>query len=87
MALEMVIIRKVLHDVLNTALQDVAEPIDGIDLNILVLPKPVDLGSVYVEVRVQIILRDAPLLHSLPQTVIFYHPRYPQSLDFSLLSQ
>lgn len=62
-----------LHNVLNPALQDVAELVNSIDLDVLILPKPADLGAVDIVVGVKVILGDAPLLHGLPQTVVFYH--------------
>ena len=70
---EPVIVRKMLHDVFNAALQNIAELVNGVDLDILIIPKPVELGAVYVVMGVQIILGNAPLLHGLPQTVVFYH--------------
>ena len=70
---EPIIVWKMLHDVLNAALQDVAELVYGIDLHVFIVPEPVELGAVYIIVSVEIILRNAPLLHGLPQAVVFYH--------------
>ena len=83
----MVIVGEVLHNVLHTALEDVAELVDGIDLHILVVAKPVDLGTVYIVVGVQIVLGDVPFFHGLPQPVIFYHGTHNLSLAFFPLLQ
>ena len=71
--LKTIIVRKMLHDVLNPALQDVAEFVNGIDLDVLILPETAKLGAVDIVVGVKVILGDAPLLHGLPQAVVFYH--------------
>ena len=76
---EPIIVREMLHDVLDTALQDVAELVDGIDLHILIVPEPIELGAVYIIMGIKIVLRNAPLLHGLPQTVVFYHFDSPVS--------
>ena len=55
-----------LHNVLHTAVQNVAELVNGVDLNILVVAKPVDLCPIYIEMGIQIILGDTPVLHGLP---------------------
>lgn len=39
-----VVIGHMLHDVLDAALQDIAQPVDGVDLHILVVPQAVDLA-------------------------------------------
>ena len=70
---EPIIVREMLHDVLDAALQDVAELVDGIDLHVLIAPEPVELGAVYIIMGIKIILGNTPLLHGLPQTVVFYH--------------
>ena len=83
---EPIIVGKMLHNVLNAALQDVAELVYGIDLHVLIVPEPVELGAVYIIMGIKIILRNAPLLHGLPQTVVFYHSHSPQSHHFSIRS-
>ena len=70
---EPVIVGEMLHDVLDAALQDVAELVDGIDLHVFIVPEPIELGAVYIIMGIKIILRNAPLLHGLPQTVVLYH--------------
>ena len=70
---EPVIVWKMLHDVFNPALQDVAELVNGIDLHVFIMPEPVELGTVYIIISVKIILGNTPLLHGLPQTVVLYH--------------
>ena len=70
---EPIIVREMLHDVFDTALQDVAELVDGIDLHVLIVPEPIELGTVYIIMGIKIILGNTPLLHGLPQTVVFYH--------------
>ena len=79
---EPVIVGEMLHDILDAAVQDVAELINGVDLYILIVPQPVELGAVYVVMGVQVILGNAPLLHGLPQTVVFYHFQSPLSSVF-----
>ena len=79
-SLKAIIVRKMLHNVLNPALQDVAELVNSIDLDVLILPKPADLGAVDIVVGVKVILGDAPLLHGLPQTVVCYHFHPPVAL-------
>ena len=83
---EPIIVREMLHDVLDAALQDVAELVDGIDLHVLIVPEPVELGTVYIIMGIKIILGNTPLLHGLPQTVVFYHFDSPRFLHFSIRS-
>ena len=70
---EPVIVGEMLHDVLDAALQDVAELVDGIDLHVFIVPEPIELGAVYIIMGIKIVLGNAPLLHGLPQTVVLYH--------------
>ena len=77
---EPVIVGEMLHNVLDAALQDVAELVDGIDLHVLIVPEPVELGAVYIIMSVKIILGNALLLHGLPQTVVCYHFYPPVAL-------
>ena len=79
---EPVIVREMLHDVLDAALQDVAELVNGVDLHVLIVPEPIELGAVYIIISIKIILRNAPLLHGLPQTVVLYHFCPPSYLTF-----
>ena len=79
-ASEPVIVGEMLHNVLDAALQDVAELVDGIDLHVLIVPEPVELGAVYIIMGIKVILRNAPLLHGLPQTVVCYHFHPPVAL-------
>ena len=79
-ASEPIIVREMLHNVLNPALQDVAELVYGIDLHVFVVPEPVELGAVYIIMGIKIVLRNAPLLHGLPQTVVCYHFHPPVAL-------
>ena len=74
---EPVIVWEMLHNVLNPALQDVAELVYGIDLHVFVVPEPVELGAVYIIMGIKIILGNTPLLHGLPQTVVCYHIHPP----------
>ena len=77
---EPVIVWEMLHNVLNPALQDVAELVDGVDLHVLIVPEPVELGAVYIIMGIKIILGNTPLLHGLPQTVVCYHFHPPAAL-------
>ena len=79
-ASEPVIVWEMLHNVLDAALQDVAELVDGIDLHVLIVPETVELGAVYIIMSVKIILGNTPLLHGLPQTVVCYHFHPPVAL-------
>ena len=79
---EPIIVREMLHDVLDAALQDVAELVDGIDLHVLIVPEPVELGAVYIIMGIKIILGNTPLLHGLPQTVVLYLFCPPSYLTF-----
>ena len=62
------------------ALEDVAELVDGIDLHVLIVPEPIELGAVYIIMGIKIILGNTPLLHGLPQTVVCYHFHPPVAL-------
>ena len=79
---EPIIVWEMLHDVLNAALQDIAELVYCIDLHVFIVPEPVELGAVYIIMSVQVVLRNAPLLHGLPQTVVLYHFCPPSYLTF-----
>ena len=65
-ASEPVIVGEMLHNVLDAALQDVAEFVDGVDLHVLIVPEPIELGAVYIIMGIKIVLGNAPLLHGLP---------------------
>ena len=80
---EPVIVGEMLHNVLDAALQDVAELVDGVDLHVLIVPEPIELGAVYIVMGIKIILGNALLLHGLPQTVVCYH-FHPPSLYFNM---
>jgi hypothetical protein len=79
-ASEPVFVGEMLHNVLDAALQDVAELVDGIDLHVLIVPEPVELGAVYIIMGIKIILGNTPLLHGLPQTLVCYHFHPPVAL-------
>ena len=70
---EPVIVGEMLHNVLDATLQDVAELVNGVDLHVLIVPEPVELGAAYIIMGIKIILGNTPLLHGLPQTVVCYH--------------
>jgi hypothetical protein len=71
--LKTVIVRKMLHNILHPAIKNVAQPVNGVDLHILILPQTVKLRTVHIVVGIQIILCDTLLIHCLPKAVIFYH--------------
>ena len=52
---EPIIVREMLHDVLDAALEDVAELVDGIDLHVLIVPEPIELGAVYIIMGIKIV--------------------------------
>ena len=54
------------HDILHPAMQDLTELIDGIDLQIPVVPQPVKLGIANTVPGVKVILRDSFFLHRHP---------------------
>lgn len=62
-----------LQDILHTAVENIAELINGINLHILILTEAVQLSSVDIMMGIQVVLTDAALLHGLPQAVIFDH--------------
>ena len=70
------------------AFQNIAELINGIGFHIFVMAQPIDLRPVYIVMRIQRILCDAPILHRLPEAIIFYHLGHTscKPLDFFLLS-
>lgn len=55
-ASEPVIVGEMLHNVLDAALQDVAELVNGVDLHVLIVPEPIELGAVYIIMGIKIIL-------------------------------
>ena len=79
---EMIIVRDVLHNVFHAAVQDVAKPVDGVGFYILIMPKSVQLGAVYIIMSIEGVLRNAPFFHRLPQTVILNHPAFTSSAVF-----
>lgn len=54
------------HNILHPALEDIAEPVNGIHLHIEIVAEAVKLGTVYIVFRVEIILGDILLTHGLP---------------------
>lgn len=63
---KMIIIGEVIHNILDAALQNVAQSVNGIDLHIFVLAESVQQRAVDVVVGVQVILGHAALFHSFP---------------------
>ena len=41
-----------LHDILDPAVKDVAELVDGVDLHVFVVTQPIQLGAVHVKVGI-----------------------------------
>ena len=80
---EPIIVREMLHDVFDAALEDVAELVDGVDLHVLIVPEPIELGAVYIIMGIKIILGNTPLLHGLPQAVVLYHFDSPRFLHLA----
>lgn len=85
---ELIVVRDMLHNILNIALQNIAEFVNCICFHILVVAEAVDLGAVHIEMGVQCVLCDTTFLHCLPETVIFDHnaSTFPKLLDFLPLS-
>lgn len=71
--LKEVVVGKMLHDILHTAAENIAELINRINFHILILTEAVQLSAVDIMVGIQVVLTDAALLHGLPQAVIFDH--------------
>ena len=70
---EAIFVGEVFHNVFDTASENVAELVDGVDFHIQIFTQTVELGTVDVVMGVQVILGHTPLFHRLPQTVIGYH--------------
>ena len=73
-----IFVGKMLHDVLYTALQDVAQPVDGVGFHVQILAEPVKLGAVDIVVRIEGVLGDVALFHGFPETVISDHAAPPK---------
>ena len=69
----MIIVREVLHNILHPAIENIAQAVDGVDLQILVSAEPVQHRAVDVMVGVQVILGNAALFHGFPKSIIFDH--------------
>ena len=69
----MIVIGEVLHNILHTAVENIAQAVDGVDFQIHVFAEPVQHRAVDVMVGVQVILGNAALLHSFPKSIIFDH--------------
>ena len=61
-----IVIGEVLHDVLHTAPENVAQPVDGLDFYVLIVTQPIQERAIDVMVGIQIILGYAALLHGFP---------------------
>ena len=81
-----IVIGEMFHDVLNTAMQNVAQTVYGVDFNIFVVAQAVDLCAVDVVVGVKIILGNATLLHGCPQTIILDQNFPPPSCFFTIIA-
>jgi hypothetical protein len=64
--LETIVVGDVLHDILNAALENVAQFINCVCFNILIVAKPIDLRAIYIVMGIQVVLTDAAFLHSVP---------------------
>ena len=69
----MIVIGEVLHNIFHTAVQDIAQAVDGVDFQIHVFAEPIQYRAVDVVVGVQVILGNATLLHCFPKSIIFDH--------------
>ena len=59
-----------LHDILHTTVQNVAQPVDGVGFHIQILAESVKLGAVNIVVRIEVVLRNTTLFHGFPQPVV-----------------
>jgi len=71
--LKQIIILNMLHDLPDIAVQNIAKPVDGVFLHIAVVSQPIDLRTIYIMVRIKIILRNASFFHGCPQLIIYNH--------------
>ena len=72
----MIAVRYVLHNILHTALENIAKLVDGIDFHVEILTKAVKLGAVYIMVRIQIVLGNPLLFHGCPKAIIPDHVQH-----------
>lgn len=84
--LEPVIIGNMLHNVLYITFENVAEFINGVHFDVFVVAQAIQLSVVDIVMRIQIVLRDTPLFHGLPQTIVFDQLLRHLLLDFLSLS-
>ena len=61
------------RDVLNFAVEDFAERIDGVGADVLIFAQTAQLPRTEMVVLEQLILRDAAFLHCLPKRVVSNH--------------
>ena len=61
-----VIIRKMLHNIFHGALQNVAQFVDGIDLNIFIFTQAIQLRAIHIVLGIQRILGNTTLFHGFP---------------------
>ena len=62
-----------LHNIFYITFEDIAETINGVDFNIAIVLQTIDLRAIDIIMGVQIVLRNAALLHGFPQAVVFDH--------------
>ena len=77
---ENVVVWNMLHDILDFALQNITQPVDGVGFDVPVLAEPVQLGTIDVVVGIQVVLGHPALLHGFPQSVIFDHASTSKNL-------
>lgn len=80
--LKSVVIGEVFHDILYPALQNVAQPIDGVHFYILIMSQAVKQRSCDIVMGVEVILRNTTLFHGFPKLVILYHEIHLSPLTF-----
>ena len=77
-----IVIGYILHDLLDLAVQNLAQSIENQGLDDHVLAQSVQLRLVYTEVLDQSVLTDSTLFQSRPEAVVFDHAILPFLLLF-----
>ena len=69
----------VLHDIFNFAVQDIAQFVNRVGFDVFILPQSIQLRTIDIMFRVQIVLGYISVLHRLPKSII---PNHCPALEF-----
>ena len=75
--LRVLLIRHMLHNILNVAFQNGADTVKGKNLNVLILAELMQQTFTHLVLRIKVILGNMTFFHGFPQPVIFYHDQTP----------